>query len=157
MAQKKKCLSAGSDDAEAGSTARPDAVRQNPFNPELSIRQAENARTPEAVIALLASRWPWAFSVWPEYRRPLKRGIFFDLEQALGDAVTPESLSEALGCYVNHPAYWGVCTAGVNRLNLAGEPEGIVTKADAEYAHCRLHGLPTEPLEYWIPPKQRGV
>ena len=156
MGKLKQNPAAGLSNGGARATALPEKERQPPFSPENSQSKAENARTPEAVIALLASRWPWAFSVWPEYRRPLNRGIFFDLEQALGDAVTPESLSEALGYYVNHPAYWGRCTAGANRLNLAGQPEGVVTEADAHYAHCRLHGLPTEPLEYWIPPKQRG-
>jgi sRNA-binding protein len=117
-------------------------TRLPPLSSENSQSKVENPPTPAATIEGLVARWPQAFAVEPAARRPLKVGIFADLEQVLGDAVSSEDLSAALGAYVNCPQYWKKCTSGAPRFNLKGEADGEVTAFQADYAYHQIHGIP---------------
>ena len=83
-----------------------------------------------AAIRLLAEFW-----IYEERRRPLKLNIHLDIQAALDSAITPAELHRALGTYCSNPIYLGTLRKGAWRLDLNGEPAGVVT-ADEE-AHAR--------------------
>jgi sRNA-binding protein len=86
------------------------------------------------MLALASARWPLAFSVHQMRRRPLKIGIHLDILAELGDAVPPAELALALRCYVANRVYRSRLVAGAVRIGLDGEPAGVVTAREAEYA-----------------------
>jgi len=88
-----------------------------------------------AAIRLLAEFYPKCFSIYEERRRPLKLNIHLDIQAALDSAITPAELHRALGTYCSNPIYLGHTRTGAWRLDLNGEPAGVVT-ADEE-AHAR--------------------
>src|SRR5262249_29794305 len=88
-----------------------------------------------AAIALLAETFPNCFSIYEERRRPLKIGIDRDILTALDGAITPAELHRALGAYCCNEAYLGRLRKGAWRLDLNGEPAGVVI--DDEEAHAR--------------------
>jgi len=88
-----------------------------------------------AAIRLLAEFYPKCFSIYEERRRPLKLNIHLDIQAALDSAITPAELHRALGTYCSNPIYLGTLRKGAWRLDLNGEPAGVVT-ADEE-AHAR--------------------
>jgi sRNA-binding protein len=83
--------------------------------------------TVEAVILLLAERWPATFSIREARRKPLKIGIHLDVMAAIDGAITRVELSRALGCYVANGAYLSRLREGAKRIGLDGEPSGTVT------------------------------
>jgi sRNA-binding protein len=81
----------------------------------------------DAAITKLAKLFPAAFSVYEQRRRPLKIGIHHDLA-----GVMPESeLSMALGMYTKNTGYMRNMREGVGRIDLSGNPVGVVS---AEHA-----------------------
>ena len=90
-----------------------------------------------ATLTLLSDKFPNAF----RRRRPLKLGIHRDLAVALGDTVTPATISQALHFYVTHPAYLQATTLGAVRIDLSGQPAGVVTSAEALDAILRLQQI----------------
>jgi sRNA-binding protein len=80
-----------------------------------------------ATLELLAEQFPKCFSVFEGRRRPLKIGIHHDVLAALDGAVTPQELGRALRVYVVNRVYLSRLVAGAVRIDLAGEPAGIVT------------------------------
>ena len=88
-----------------------------------------------AAIALLAETFPKCFSVYEGRRCPLKLGIHLDIQAALDSAITPTELHRALGFYCSNAAYLGALRNGAPRIDLNGEPAGVV-RADEE-AHAR--------------------
>ena len=91
-----------------------------------------------AVIALLAERWPKVFSVYEARRRPLKIGIHNDLLMALGGAITPSELGVALRIYCNNRVYLGQLRTGAARIDLNGNPAGVVTAEEVEHVKARF-------------------
>lgn len=95
------------------------------------------------IIQLLAETWPNCFSWFGKFRRPLKVGIFEEIVAAMNGAVTPDELSEALKhCCGSEPyllALSGLRTRGIpKRIDLDGNPAGIVTPTQSHSALCEL-------------------
>jgi ProP effector len=98
------------------------------------IKKKRPDATVEAVIALLAERWPQAFAVHEFRRKPLKVGIHLDMMSAINGTVTRSELGRALACYVNNPVYLARCREGAKRIGLDGEPAGSITAEQENYA-----------------------
>jgi ProP effector len=96
-----------------------------------------------AVLELLAEKWPACFSIYEQRRRPLKVGIHVDIVAVLDGAVTPTELSRALKAYASNKVYRARLSVGATRIDLAGEPAGVVTAAEAEHAVDKLAELKT--------------
>src|SRR5262245_42560137 len=97
--------------------------------------------TVAAVIALLAERYPKCFLVYEGRRRPLKIGIHRDIKAALDGAITPAELHKALGIYCSNPAYLDHTRTGAWRLDLDGNPAGVVTADEEAHAKATLAGI----------------
>jgi sRNA-binding protein len=91
--------------------------------------------TVAAVIALTK-----CFSVYQGGRRPLKLKIHLDIQAGLGGAITPTELHKALGVYCANDAYLRSSQEGAQRIDLDGNPAGIVTAEEAQHARARLAG-----------------
>ena len=87
------------------------------------------------VIGLLAGRFPKAVFVLEKRRPPLKRDIHVDILEILGPAVAPDDLANALRIYCSAIPYLDKLRTGAVRVNLNGEPAGIVTKGEADFAY----------------------
>jgi ProP effector len=94
-----------------------------------------------AVVALLAARFPRAFAVDGNRRRPLKVGIRRDLRAAVGDTFSGKKIKTALSFYVNSAAYLRSLTEGADRVGVGGEPAGKVSGPEAEHARERLASM----------------
>lgn len=97
----------------------------------------------------LSRRFPNAFAMEAEGKRPLKRDIFRDLWEAAPD-LGYNPLRHALGQYVAGATYLELLRAGAQRFGLYGEPAELVTAHEEEQAReklARLHeqrGTPKE-------------
>jgi sRNA-binding protein len=91
----------------------------------------------EAVIRLLADRYPRCFFEQPRQRQPLKKNLFADLEKDNCD-IPGELLSSALDWYQSHLAYQYQLTAGRKRLDLHGKEVGTVTEQEQREALARI-------------------
>src|SRR5262245_47603897 len=91
-----------------------------------------------AAIVLLAEAFPHCFSVYEGRRRPLKIGIHKDIPAAVDGALTPIELSRALGGYCANSVYLRNSRAGAPRIDLDGNPAGIVTVEQSQRAMARL-------------------
>jgi ProP effector len=80
-----------------------------------------------ALIKLLCERFPLAFFLFEQRRRPLKVGIHRDILAALAGVVSESELSIALRVYVSNKAYRSRLVVGATRIDLNGEGAGIVT------------------------------
>ena len=86
-------------------------------------------RVAAAVIELLAERWPACFFVYEQHRRPLKIGIRDDILAALDEiAVSKRGLRRAMRSYVGNEVYCSRLVVGAVRIDLDGQPAGIVTR-----------------------------
>jgi sRNA-binding protein len=91
-----------------------------------------------AAITLLAETFPRCFSVYEGRRRPLKIGIHKDILAAVDGALTPLELSKALRAYCANGAYLHSSREGAQRIDLDGNPAGIVTAEESQGAKARL-------------------
>jgi ProP effector len=87
-----------------------------------------------ATIALLCEQWPKCFALLEYRRRPLKLRIDLELQAALDGAVTPRELTHALSAYCGNVGYLRASWEGAWRIDLAGNPVGIVTAEEAAHA-----------------------
>jgi len=94
-----------------------------------------------AGIALLAETFPKCFSVYEGRRRPLKLKIHLDVQAALDGAITPAELHKALGMYCANRVYLEHTRKGAWRLDLDGNPAGIVTADEEADAKATLAGI----------------
>ena len=85
----------------------------------------------DATARAVLDLFPKCFVHYEARRRPLKLGIHLDLITALVGAVTPAELCRALRIYVSNKIYRSRLQAGATRINLNGEPAGIVTPEQA--------------------------
>jgi ProP effector len=85
----------------------------------------------ETTIALLCERFPKCFAQYEARRRPLKVGIHHDILAKLDGALTPDELGKALQVYVLNKVYRQRLRAGATRIDLDGNPAGIVTPQQA--------------------------
>jgi ProP effector len=121
-------LSLGSDDTPEKST--PQAGTQD----ESSSRHDAPATT----IKWLAQSYPNCFMADELHRRPLKVRIDADIRHAVPGAITWRALKKTLRSYTSSPAYLRALRAGAERIDLAGNPAGVVTATQEEHAAERL-------------------
>jgi hypothetical protein len=86
-----------------------------------------------AIFSLLAERFPAAFFVCEARRRPLKFRIAADICEAI-PGINKDHLQWALAFYCGCPGYLRSMSSGAVRVDLAGEPVGIVTDKAAAKA-----------------------
>jgi ProP effector len=103
-----------------------------------SPRKCEQRANAEALLVLLAKKWPRCFLLYEQRRRPLKVGIAADVLAALNGAVTPQELGAALRAYTGNRSYRWALQAGAPRVDLDGEPAGVVTVEEQEHARRRI-------------------
>ena len=86
------------------------------------------------ILALLCAKFPKTFFVYERRRRPLKVGIHRDIEAVLGAEVDQQILGWTIGAYVFNVGYLSSLRVGAERLDLDGNPAGVITEADARFA-----------------------
>jgi hypothetical protein len=118
---------------------------------------AEPSTAPMPEPLALAALYPACFD-W-ERPRPLKLGIHKDLlAVGFGEAkVEPAQIKRALGRYCHRPRYWKALRAGADRIDLQGQPVGVVTAEEAAAAradfaawNARKAGLPVPPRPHRV-------
>ena len=108
--------------------------------PELNVveiagraRRADIAATRRAML----KRWPNCFSGYMRPKMPLKVGIDKDILAADPELDT-EIVKLVLRIYVTHETYREVMIEGAGRVDLDGNPAGVVTKSQAELSAMKL-------------------
>jgi ProP effector len=91
-----------------------------------------------AALAILTDRFPQAFPVGPQRRKPLKIGIADDLAARLDGVLSRRQLGFALAAHCDSVSYLMNCKIGAERVDLDGNAAGTVTAAEAAYAARRL-------------------
>jgi ProP effector len=91
-----------------------------------------------AAIALLAEAFPKAFSIFEQRRHPLKIGIRGDLLARLDGVLTEIELRQVLRAYVANGAYRRRLLAGAPRIDLDGNPVGMVSTEEEADARKKL-------------------
>ncbi|WP_439294083.1 RNA chaperone ProQ [Lonepinella sp. BR2882] len=96
-------------------------------------------RSNKEIIAYLAEKFPLCFSVEGE-AKPLKIGLFQDLVDALVDDenVSKTQLRHALRQYTSNWRYLHGCRLGAERVDLQGNPAGVLEQQHAEHAQQQL-------------------
>ena len=91
------------------------------------------------IIAYLAEKFPLCFFLEGE-AKPLKIGIFQDLSEALKDdeRVTKTQLRYALRQYTSNWRYLHACQVGAQRVDLQGNPAGVLEQEHADHAAQQL-------------------
>lgn len=89
--------------------------------------------------ALLVEHFPKCFAPKGEPKRPLKVGIHEDIKARLPE-LAQRSLFIALADYTSGSSYLGAMTDGATRVDLDGEPAGIVTADAAHFVELRAAG-----------------
>ena len=126
-------------------------------DPTPAVVDAEPASAPApapapasaTVLPALIEAYPACFD-W-EHPRPLKIGLHRDLLAAgLGEArVKGADLQRALARYCHRPLYRWTLRAGATRVDLHGQPAGVVTAAEVKTARAawkaRQTGRPVPP------------
>ena len=83
------------------------------------------------IIEQLAERFPQAFVVFEQRRKPLKIGIYDDIAAAINGAIAPRELDYALHFYCHNEGYLRSMRAGAARVDLMGHPGDEVTAEQA--------------------------
>lgn len=99
---------------------------------------------------VLVARFPLCF--WPkgERKRPLKVGIIRDLYERCPD-IPADLIRKALADYCLGPSYQvTLLKAGEARLDLDGNPCGMVTERHSAAAVKLLSGRPSHATRYWL-------
>jgi sRNA-binding protein len=92
-----------------------------------------NREESEAIIRMLADRYPKCFFENSRLRRPLKRNILADLEQA-GFPAAHDLIRAAVDRYEGHFGYLYALQAGTKRIDLDGKEVGTVTESEEAVA-----------------------
>ncbi|MGP0170646.1 ProQ/FinO family protein [Pseudomonas sp. NCHU5208] len=83
----------------------------------------------------LQKHFPLAFPVNPAPKVPLKEGILKDAEQHLELlGITTEQLKLGIAAWCRGGRYWAAMTENAPRLDLQGQPVGVVTAPQALHA-----------------------
>lgn len=88
----------------------------------------------------LAERFPQCFAGWGKPKRPLKRHIHVDIRRAMPD-VPAKHISYALYDYTGGPTYLRSVLEGATRIDLDGQPAGVVNASQARHAEGCLRRL----------------
>src|SRR5262249_39090219 len=91
----------------------------------------------------LAARFPECFAVPDTRRRPLKVGIDTDILAALSGTIRRTELIRALAMYCSSDGYLERVLAGAWRVDLEGNPAGVVTAEDERHAKAKRAGIKT--------------
>ena len=89
------------------------------------------------ILVQLSLRFPKAFAVFNAERRPLKIGITEDLIAAAPD-IDQALLRAAVRHYCRWPDYLSASVAGAVRVDLNGEPAGVLNAGEAAFARKKL-------------------
>ncbi|NYT56589.1 prop effector [Eoetvoesia caeni] len=117
-------------------SARPDA-RKNAHKDARKDTRKDAAPVDPVVITIsrLQKQFPKAFPKKPEPKVPLKLGIHKELHtQAEALKLTPEEITLAVKTWCQGSRYWACMVEDAPRVDLAGEPAGTVTAAEAQFA-----------------------
>ncbi|NIE77474.1 ProQ activator of osmoprotectant transporter prop [Pantoea sp. Tr-811] len=121
-------LRAEKEQAKAESAPRP----KRKAAPQAKPREQDPA---VAAIWPLQKHFPLAFPVNPAPKVPLKEGIFKDAEQHLELlGITREQLKLGISTWCRGARYWASMVEDAPRLDLNGQPAGVVTAAQALHA-----------------------
>jgi ProP effector len=83
----------------------------------------------------LQKHFPLAFPVNPAPKVPLKEGILKDAEEHLELlGLTPEQLKLGISTWCRGTRYWASMAENAPRLDLSGQPAGVVTATQAVHA-----------------------
>jgi hypothetical protein len=126
---------------------------------ELNHVATEPVPVPAPVTALpaLMATYPAGFD-W-EQPRPLKIGIHKDLLAAGfgGAGIQPAEIHRALVRYCHRPLYRKALRAGAIRVDLQGQPAGVVTAAEVEAARAAFAAGKARQAGTPVPPRPWGV
>lgn len=102
--------------------------------PPQKAKQREQDPAIEAIWRL-QKHFPLAFPVNPAPKVPLKEGILKDAEQHLELlGITSEQLKLGIAAWCRGGRYWAAMTENAPRLDLQGQPVGVVTAPQALHA-----------------------
>jgi ProP effector len=94
---------------------------------------------PTDTIAILAEWFPKTFWIYEGRRRPLKVGIHIDIIERTAGAIEPKELGRALRYYTANTGYLrSASRPGAVRVDLDGQPAGVVTPEQAAATRLRL-------------------
>jgi ProP effector len=88
----------------------------------------------DAATATLIERWPM-LAPWNRKRVPIKIGIHRDILAA--GVIDADICGAVLAAYVRSRSYLSNSIAGAARLDLEGQPAGVVTEGEARGAQKR--------------------
>ncbi|WP_371748151.1 ProQ/FinO family protein [Cupriavidus sp. AcVe19-6a] len=126
-----------------------DGAKGNKGNKPSRVRDAAPEKPVDPVvlaISRLQKRFPAVFPKNPAPKVPLKVGIFQDLVQHAQELkLTEAELRDAIRTWCRGARYWNGMVEGAARVDLAGEPAGQVTEADARRARQLQRSRATRP------------
>src|SRR5258706_1860772 len=93
------------------------------------------------MLPVLVKTFPNAFFTPGRRSRPLRVGIFDDLDAVLPREIDRARLKLYLGIYTGQPSYLRELTPGAVRIGLNGRPTGRVSAKEAASAAARLQTL----------------
>ena len=104
-----------------------------------ALSEPQKLANNKEIIAYLADKFPLCFSLEGE-AKPIKIGLFQDLAEALKDdpLVSKTQLRHALRQYTSNWRYLHGCREGAVRVDLQGNPAGILEQEHVEHAARQL-------------------
>jgi ProP effector len=93
------------------------------------------------VLYILAAAFPASFFIYERRRLPLALGIRYDAAAALaarGIDVSASEIGRSVTFYTSAEGYFRKLVVGAVRIDLNGNPAGLVTADEAERAWMRL-------------------
>ncbi|MCI7352653.1 MAG: RNA chaperone ProQ [[Actinobacillus] rossii] len=106
---------------------------------ETQSAESQKLTNNKDIIAYLAEKFPLCFSVEGE-AKPLKIGLFQDLADALKDdeRVSKTQLRHVLRQYTSNWRYLHGCRLGAVRVDLQGNPAGVLEQEHVDHAAQQL-------------------
>ncbi|GAA4338195.1 ProQ/FinO family protein [Pigmentiphaga soli] len=135
----------GGDKARDARSGPPANKGRPPGRPAARARPADAPAQPPrdpllVAIGRLQQHFPKAFPKRPAPRVPLKLGIIDDLyAHASKLRLSQDEIKQAVATWCSVQRYWVCLTKDAVRVDLAGEPAGKVTPAEATHARFLAH------------------
>ena len=106
---------------------------------DVKLEEAPKLSSNKEIIAYLAEKFPLCFVLDGE-AKPIKIGLFQDLAEALQDdpRVSKTQLRHALRQYTSNWRYLHGCREGAVRVDLYGNPAGVLEQQHVEHAVQQL-------------------
>lgn len=103
------------------------------------MTEVEKFKNNKEIIAYLAEKFPLCFSIEGE-AKPLKIGLFQELAEALAEdeRVSKTLLRQVLRQYTSSWRYLHCCKLGATRVDLYGQPCGVLEQEHADHAAAQL-------------------